>query len=90
MYGHLTGGWKAVKTVTPEVRDAFITSKLFRYVDSPKVYELEVTGEDTGKLYWLNITGEQFLSQGGKAEAIFTINKSELDWYPKGADKTSL
>jgi len=90
MYGHLTGGWKAVKTVTPQVRDAFITSAYYRYVDSPKVYSLEVTGEDTGILHWINITGENFLSQGGKPEAIFTINKSELNWYPKGKDRTSL
>ena len=89
MYGHL-GGWKAVKTVTPATRDAFVTSKLFRYIDSPKVYQLEVTGEDTGKLHWLNMTGENFLSQGGKADSIFIINKSELNWYPKGTDKASL
>jgi len=90
MYGHLTGGWKAVKTVTPQVRDAFITSNYYRYVDSPKVYYLEVTGEDTGELHWINMTGENFLAQGGKAEAIFIINKSEFNWYFKGADKTSL
>ncbi|MFZ5559769.1 MAG: hypothetical protein ACOZAL_03175 [Patescibacteria group bacterium] len=89
MYGHL-GGWKAVKTVTPQVRDAFITSNYYRYIDSPKVYELEVTGEDTGNLHWLNMTAENFLAQDGKPEAVFIINKSELDWYPKGADKTSL
>lgn len=89
MYGHL-GGWSAVKTVEPEVRDAFKTSNFYRYSESPKVYELEVTGGDTGKLYWLNITADQFLSSGAKPESIFTINKSELNWYPKGADKTSI
>lgn len=89
MYGHL-GGWSSVKTVRPQVRDAFITSNFYRYVDSPKVYELEVTGEDTGKLHWLNMTGENFVSQGGKPDAVFIINKSELNWYPKGADKTTL
>jgi len=89
MYGHL-GGWKAIKIVTPAVRDAFITSHLYRYSGSPKVYSLEVTGEDTGILHWINISAENFLAQGGKPEAIFTINKSELDWYPKGKDKTSL
>lgn len=90
MYGHLNGGWSAVKTVEPAVRDVFKTSNFYRYSESPKVYELEVTGEDTGKLYWLNITGEQFLSSGAKPESIFTINKSELNWYSKGADKTSI
>jgi len=89
MYGHL-GGWNKVKTVTKATRDAFVTSQYYRYVDSPKVYKLEVTGEDTGILYWLNMTAENFLAQGGKADAVFTINKQELDWYSKGADKTSL
>lgn len=90
MYGHLTGGWNAVKTVTIATRDAFITSTHYRYVDSPKVYHLNVTGEDTGTLHWINMTAENFLAQGGKGEAVFTINKSEFDWYSKGADKTSL
>ncbi len=89
MYGHL-GGWKSIKTVKPQVRDAFKTSNYYKYSDSPKVYELEVTGADTGKLYWLNITANQFLSSGAKSESIFTINKSELNWYPKGADKTAI
>jgi len=89
MYGHL-GGWSSIKTVRPQVRDAFVTSNYYKYSDSPKVYQLEVTGADTGKLYWLNITANQFLSSGAKSESIFTINKSELSWYPKGADKTAI
>jgi len=89
MYGHL-GGWSAVKSVAPSTRDAFVTSNYYRYVDSPKVYFVEVTGGDTGIFHWVNMTGENFLVQGGKAGAIFTINKVELDWYPKGTDKTSL
>lgn len=90
MYGHLNGGWKAVKTVSPTTRDAFVTSNFYRYVDSPKVYFLEVTGGDTGILHWVNMTADSFLTQGGKPETIFTINKSEFNWYPRGADKTSL
>ena len=90
MYGHLTGGWKAVKTISPTTRDAFVTSNLYRYVDSLKVYFLEVTGGDTGILHWVNMTADSFLTQGGKAESIFIINKSEFNWYPKGADKTAL
>ncbi len=90
MYGHLTGGWKAVKTVSPATRDAFITSNLYRYVDSPKVYFLEVTGGDIGILHWVNMTADSFLTQGGKPESIFIINKSEFNWYPKGTDKTVL
>lgn len=89
MYGHL-GGWSAVKSVAPSTRDAFVTSNYYRYVDSPKVYFVEVTGGDTGTFHWVNMTGENFSAQGGKANAIFTINGSEFDWYPKGIDKTSL
>ena len=89
MYGHL-GGWDKVKSVVPATRDAFVTSTHYRYVDSPKVYHQEVTGEDTGILHWINMTAENFLAQGGTANAIFTINKSELDWYQKGADLTFL
>lgn len=89
MYGHL-GGWKAVKTISTATRNAFITSHYYRYVDSPKVYQMKVTGEDTGTLHWINMTAENFLAQGGKGETIFIINKSELDWYSKGADVTSL
>ncbi|MBD3282611.1 MAG: hypothetical protein GF387_03350 [Candidatus Portnoybacteria bacterium] len=89
MYGHL-GSWEDVKTVTPEVRDAFITSSYYKYVNEEKVYELEVTGEDTGMLHWLNITGEAFLEQGGKPSSIFIINQDEFNWYEKGAIYSSL
>ncbi len=91
MYGHL-GSWEDVKTVSPAVRDAFITSTHYRWADDSdgKVYHLEVFGEDTGTLHWINMTANNFLSQGGVNNAIFTINKSELDWYPKGPDLTSL
>ncbi len=89
MYGHL-GSWDDVKTITPATRDAFVTSTHYRYVNEDKVYHLEVTGEDTGTLQWINMIAEDFLTQGGTDNAIFTINKSELDWYPKGAEKTSL
>lgn len=89
MYGHL-GSWKDVKTVAPAVRDAFITSTHYRVFSEDKVYHQEVTGEDTGILHWINMTASKFLSQGGIPNAIFIINKSEFDWYPKGGDRTSL
>ena len=89
MYGHL-GSWGNVITVTPQTRDAFITSNHYRHINEDKVYHMEASGEDTGTLQWINMTAENFLAQGGTGNGIFTINKSELDWYPKGADKTSL
>ncbi|GAG32053.1 unnamed protein product, partial [marine sediment metagenome] len=45
MYGHL-GSWDDVITVTPEVRDAFLTSSHYRYVGADKVYHMEVLGGD--------------------------------------------
>ncbi len=89
MYGHL-GSWDDVITVSPATRDAFITSTHYRYVNEDKVYHLEVSGEDTGTLQWINMNANDFLFQGGVINAVFTINKSELDWYPKGVEKTSL
>lgn len=89
MYAHL-GSWDDVKTVSPETRDAFITSTHYRYINEDKVYHLEVTGEDTGVLHWINMSAGDFLSQSGKPEAIFIINRDELNWYPKGMDKVSL
>ncbi|MDP3697114.1 MAG: hypothetical protein Q8R55_03715, partial [Candidatus Taylorbacteria bacterium] len=46
LYGHL--GWDKIKKVTPEVRDAFITSGLFRNCEDndQKVYGLDVINED--------------------------------------------
>jgi hypothetical protein len=84
------GSWDDVITVAPETRDAFKTSPHYRFVDEDKVYHMEISGEDTGTLRWLNMNANTFTSQGGKTEAIFTINKSEFDWYPRGPDKISL
>lgn len=89
MYGHL-GGWEDVKTVSPATRDAFITSSYYKYVNDEKVYSMEVTGEDTGTLHWLNVSGSDFISQGGSFNSVFIINENELNWYTLGADKTSL
>src|SRR3989344_1906789 len=59
-YGHL-GGFFNVKLVTEEVLDIFPTSGLFRDCESedPKVYGVDIEGEDNGKLHWVNTTGEQ-------------------------------
>ena len=55
MYGHL-GGWANVKTVSPAVRDAFKTSPFYRTDGDTKVYRLEVSGDDTGTLHWVNVS----------------------------------
>ena len=85
MYGHLNSGWSAVKTVAPATRDAFTTSSYYRADGDTKVYSLEVTGEDTGILHWVNKTQAEFL-ESADAKSIFTINGLELAWYSKGSD----
>ena len=91
-YGHL-GGFSAVKGATSVTRDVFVTSGLFRNceTDSPKVYGVETTGEDTGTLHWVNTTGEQAVADDSNFfKKVFCINTSEFNWYPKGSDYTSV
>jgi hypothetical protein len=91
-YGHL-GGFAKVKSVTPATRDAFGTSGLFRNCETndPKVYGVEVTGEDTGNLHWVNVTGAQAVADDPNFfKKVFCINTNEFNWYPKSTDYTSV
>jgi len=86
MYGHL-GGFFNVKLVPVEVRDAFITSGLFRNCESndPKVYGVDIDGEDTGQLHWVNVSAENAISEDHEFfKKVFCINGTEFKWYPKG------
>ncbi len=91
-YGHL-GGFAKVKSVSPATRDAFPTSGLFRNCEtnSQKVYGVEVTGEDTGMFHWVNVTGEQAVTQDPNFfSKVFCINTNEENWYSKGSDYSSV
>jgi hypothetical protein len=91
-YGHL-GGFGNVRPISAPTRDAFETSLLFRNceVASPKVYALEVTGEDTGTLHWLNIDGDAAASHDPEFfKKIFCINTNEFSWYALGSTYSSL
>ncbi len=91
-YGHL-GGFAAVHGVTPATRDAFMTSGLFRNCETndQKVYGVEVTGEDTGTLHWVNTSGSQAVSDDPNFfSKVFCINNNEFNWYAKGADYSSV
>src|SRR3989344_4606150 len=84
-YGHL-GGFFNVKLVSEEVRDAFPTSGLFRNCEDndPRVYGVEIEGEDIGKLRWLNASAASTLSEDpGFFNKVFCVNKKEFNWYPK-------
>lgn len=86
MYGHL-GGFFNVKLVPVEVRDAFITSGLFRNCETndPKVYGIDIEGEDTGNLHWVNVTAQNAVSEDSEFfKKVFCINGTEFKWYPKG------
>lgn len=80
-YGHLgkRGCFSAVKIVSAAVRDAFVTSWFVTNGETKdgKVYWLKPTGEDTADLYHLQITGDDFLSQGGNFKSVFVINSLE-------------
>lgn len=85
-YGHL-GGFSKVRNTTTVVRDTMVTSGLFRNCETndSKVYGLEVTGEDTGILHWINTSGVQALQDDSNFfKKVFCINTSELNWYQKG------
>ncbi len=90
-YGHL-GGFAKVKSVAPATRDAFPTSGLFTNCETNdgKVYGVEVTGEDTGMLHWVNVTGAAAVAADPNFfNKVFCINNNEFNWYPKGSDYTS-
>ncbi|MDP3953927.1 MAG: hypothetical protein Q8Q06_00740 [bacterium] len=74
-YPHL--GFDKVIEVEPEIIADYKESRLIRYAEDEKVYE--VSGTDAKR--WLNITPEQFISQGYKWDQIFIINDLELGYY---------
>lgn len=91
-YDHLNGFTK-VKSVSPSIRDAFVTSGLFRNceINDPRVFTLEITGEDSGLLHWLNIAGDQAIQEDPNFfKRVFCINNLEFGWYNKSVDYRSL
>jgi len=92
-YGHL-GGFSKVKNITATTRDSFKTSGLFKNCETndPTIYAIEITGNDSGMLHKLNISGNDALSQDPDFfKKVFCINNNEFAWYPQSnADYTSL
>ncbi len=90
LYGHLgaRGCFAAVKVVSPAVRDAFKTSLFFTDGETKdgRVYYLQITGDDSAVLRFVNISGEQFVQQGGNFSSVFLFNTREKNTYQKGAD----
>lgn len=91
-YGHL-GGFFNIKLVSTEVRDSFVTSGLFRDCETndPKVYGIDIDGEDTGKLHWVNVSGEIASADDPEFfKKVFCINNKEFSWYTKGSELKSV
>lgn len=81
-YKHL--GFEKVKKVNLVARDSFPISSIFRNCEDndPKVYSLEVGGEDTGILHWLDIAAEKILEQDPNFfKKVFCVNRNEFNWY---------
>ncbi len=91
-YGHL-GGFANVKNVTAQTRNVLTTAGLFRNceVNDPKVYGLEITGEDAGILHWVNTSGTQAVQDDPEFfKKVFCINSQEFNGYTKGSDYASV
>ena len=91
-YTHL-GGFASVKLVTPEARDTFPTTGLFRNCEKNdlKVYGFESDNEDKGKLRWIDTPGEQAVKDDPDFfKKVFCINDREFKWYPRGEELKSV
>jgi hypothetical protein len=82
-YGHLK--WEDVKNVSQSVMDEYTTSDLVRAEGDFKVYRLTPDG-DTGTKQWLNMTVDEFVTQGYDWDAIYIINTTDRDAYTTGAE----
>ena len=89
-YGHLR--WENVKGVSAQTRDAFPTSLYFKNceVEDPRVYAVEVTGEDTSTLHWLNASSAKIEGEDSNfSKKVFCINDKEFRWYSISGDYSS-
>src|SRR3989338_8883949 len=91
-YSHL-GGFANIKLVTSEIRDSFPTSGFFRNCEDndQKVFGTSVEGEDTGRLHWINKSGDQAVHEVPDFfKKVFCINRKEFNWYPRGNEFKAL
>lgn len=91
-YAHL-GGFQNIRAVEGKTRDAYATSGLFKNCESgdPKIYGIEITGEDIGTLHWVNTSGEQAVADDPNFfNKVFCINNNEFNWYQKGTEYSSV
>lgn len=93
-YGHFDKnadgdkGWNDVVDVDQATIDSYTTSDLVRADGDTKVYKLIADG-DTGTKQWLNMTADEFVSEGYDWDSIYTINTVDRDAYTAGSDITT-
>lgn len=81
IFGFYNFKWSDIITVTPEIKNFYITSTLVRAENDYKVYEI---GSDNKK-HHLSMNGEKFSASGRQWDAIFIINNLEKNSYRTGA-----
>lgn len=90
-YGHLR--YDAVHRFLSTVIDSIPTSGLFRNceIDDPRVFAVQVTGEDVAILHWLNVAGADAVADDPDFfKRVFCINSREFSWYALGTPFTAL
>ena len=91
-YGHL-GGFQNIKKIDSTAKNSYRTSGLFKNCEAGdgKVYGVEISGEDTAILHWVNTSGEQAIADDPDFfKKVFCINNNEFNWYQKGLPYTSV
>ena len=86
-------GARKVKLVSAVARDSFPTSGLSRNCEARdlRVFGLDVVGEDSGILRWVNITSGAAVSQDSNFfRKTFCIGNAEFNSYQQGSDYASL
>lgn len=81
-YNHLKSA--PIIDVPKEELDQYGLAAWVRYVNDPKVYEVN----DDATKHWLDMSAEDFYSTGRRWEAVFVINKPEVDFYKTGVNVT--
>ena len=77
-YGHLKVA--PVIYVSKAELDTYGLAAWVRYVNDAKVYEVN----DDATRHWLDMTSHDFTETGRRWEAVFVINKEELNFYTSG------
>ena len=88
-YGHLADAFANVRHIQPSVKETFQTSGLFRVCEppyDPKVYALEITGEDTASIHHVQIDGNVVVDQDPAFFLkVFCINRLEFNYMNKSS-----